>query len=51
MVFDEKVTKSSAETSIYYEIDGKDFKRKRRIYTSKNTGYPAQEKEVELTFN
>ncbi|NME96237.1 cell wall-binding repeat-containing protein [Clostridium cochlearium] len=83
VVFDEKVTKSSAETSIYYEIDGKDltydecnikllddektviitfkeefkkgtkkrFKVKEGYIQAKNTGYPAQEKEVELTFN
>ncbi|MDU1443503.1 MAG: hypothetical protein E6916_08300 [Clostridium cochlearium] len=83
MVFDEKVVKPSAETSIYYEMDGKDltyddcnikllddektviitfkeefkkgtkkrFKVKEGYIQAKNTGYPAQGKEVELTFN
>ncbi|QBD86567.1 hypothetical protein EW636_02425 [Clostridium tetani] len=83
VVFDEKVVKSNAEISIYYEMDGKDltydkcdikllddektvvitfkeelkkgtkkkFKVKEGYIEAKNTGYPAQEKEVELIFN
>ncbi|WP_278427672.1 hypothetical protein [Clostridium cochlearium] len=44
MVFDEKVVKPSAETSIYYEMDGKDLKKKKDIYKQKTLDIQLKEK-------